>query len=99
MWLSEMFMGKWDLFQRACKTQWLVVDEFGSGYSGERAEARVESLLGERIHGQLPTFVTTNKSLADIEKDSPRLASRLATFRIVHFGGPDRRPREKGAKP
>lgn len=96
-WLNTMRDGVWTQFARAACIYWLVFDDLGAGSWTEWARERVESLIQERADACLPTFVTSNLTLNDIVKvaNLPRLASRLAAFLPVHFGGPDRRPRQE----
>ncbi|MGQ9684316.1 MAG: ATP-binding protein [Anaerolineae bacterium] len=75
----------------------LVLDDLGTQSTTPWAQEKLFQLLNHRYNAQLPTVITTNRELEDIE---PRLRSRLADgdlVRLVRILAPDFR--QAGAEP
>src|SRR5512136_2214303 len=53
----------------------LVLDDLGAHYSTPWAQEKLFQILNSRYNGRLPTVITTNQRLEDLD---PRVASRLA---------------------
>jgi DNA replication protein DnaC/DNA-directed RNA polymerase subunit RPC12/RpoP len=82
------------MYQRA---GFLIIDDFG-GIREQRvtdwANDRTFDILDYRNQHQMPTVITSNKRLPDVERDfDARIASRIVELcpRIVMMGGKDRR--------
>ncbi len=80
-----------DRFESIRSTPFLILDDLGSQTTTAWAQEKLFQLFNYRYNAQLPTVVTTNRELEDID---PRLRSRLAdaTFcKIVTILAPDYR--------
>lgn len=76
-------------FEMVRSTPFLILDDLGSQTTTAWAQEKLFQLFNHRYNAQLPTVVTTNHELEDID---PRLRSRLAdtTFcKIVTLLAPD----------
>ncbi len=72
-----------DLFEQLRSTSLLVLDDLGAQSSTPWAQEKLFQLLNHRYNAQLPTVITTNQRLEDLE---PRLRSRLMDLNLVnHF--------------
>jgi DNA replication protein DnaC len=72
-----------DLFEQLRSTALLVLDDLGAQSSTPWAQEKLFQLLNHRYNAQLPTVITTNQRLEDLE---PRLRSRLMDANLVnHF--------------
>lgn len=69
-----------DLFEQLRNTPLLVLDDFGAQSSTPWAQEKLFQLLNHRYNLRLPTVITTNQRLDDIE---PRLRSRLQDIDLV----------------
>jgi hypothetical protein len=69
----------------------LCIDDLGAQGKTGFALAALYELVKERCENYLPNIVTTNQTLTEIDKDEPRLASRLGAFLIMRLDGEDRR--------
>ena len=63
------------LFERIKTTQLLILDDFGEQSATPWAQEKLYQLLNYRYNAQLPTVITTSRSLEELE---PRISSRLA---------------------
>lgn len=73
----------------------LIIDDFGMERSGERSERDVYDLLDRRTSFDRMTVLSTNLLIEDIQKIfGERIASRLQTFTVINFFGPDLRQQE-----
>jgi DNA replication protein DnaC len=84
-----------EIFEVVRTTPLLVLDDLGSQSSTPWAQEKLFQLLNHRHNAQLPTVITTNQRLEDID---PRLRSRLQDEVLVnHLGilAPDFRMRRK----
>ncbi|MEZ4621742.1 MAG: ATP-binding protein [Caldilineaceae bacterium] len=72
-----------NLFEQLRTTSLLVLDDLGAQSSTPWAQEKLFQLLNHRYNAQLPTVITTNQRLEDLE---PRLRSRLMDANLVnHF--------------
>lgn len=72
-----------ELFEQLRSTSLLVLDDLGAQSSTPWAQEKLFQLLNHRYNAQLPTVITTNQRLEDLE---PRLRSRLMDANLVnHF--------------
>jgi DNA replication protein DnaC len=85
------------LFEEIRTTPFLVLDDLGTQSATRWAEEKLYQLFNYRYNARLPTVVTTNLNLDDLD---PRVASRLSdpsllfTGQIFSIDAPDyRRPR------
>ncbi len=71
------------LFDQLRSTPLLVLDDLGAHSASAWAQEKLFQLLNHRYNAQLPTVVTTNQRLEDLD---PRLRSRLQDVGLVtHF--------------
>ena len=68
-------------FSRLLDVQLLVLDDLGAHQSSPWAEEKLYQLLNHRHLGRMPTVVTTNVELRQMDR---RIASRLADTQISH---------------
>jgi DNA replication protein DnaC len=72
-----------ELFEQLRNTPLLILDDLGAQSSTTWAQEKLFQLLNHRYNAQLPTVITTNQRLEDLE---PRLRSRLLDQRLLnHF--------------
>jgi DNA replication protein DnaC len=72
-----------ELFEQLRNTPLLILDDLGAQSSTTWAQEKLFQLLNHRYNTQLPTVITTNQRLEDLE---PRLRSRLLDQRLLnHF--------------
>lgn len=72
-----------DLFEELRNASLLILDDLGAQSSTPWAQEKLFQLLNHRYNAQLPTVITTNQRLEDLE---PRLRSRLLDPNLVnHF--------------
>lgn len=72
-----------ELFEQLRTTSLLVLDDLGAQSSTPWAQEKLFQLLNHRYNTQLPTVITTNQRLEELE---PRLRSRLMDINLVnHF--------------
>jgi len=72
----------------------LFIDDLGmrSKQETDFAFLTFYRVLNKRQECKLPTMITTNKTIGDLEKTfDSRIASRLSTMTIIHITGEDRR--------
>lgn len=69
----------------------LFLDDFASGVLSDFERREALDLVDKRMNSLLPSVVTTNLTLEEIARWDDRIASRLATFRLVNLEGADRR--------
>jgi DNA replication protein DnaC len=84
------------LFEQVRETKLLVLDDLGTQSSTPWAQEKLFQLLNHRYNGQLPTVITTNQRLEDMDQ---RIRSRLMDINLVeriHITAPDFR---SGANP
>ncbi|MDQ3247889.1 MAG: ATP-binding protein [Chloroflexota bacterium] len=72
-----------ELFEQLRTTPLLILDDLGTQSSTAWAQEKLFQLLNHRYNAQLPTVITTNQRLEDLEQ---RLRSRLLDVNLVnHF--------------
>ena len=79
------------VFRRLLEVRLLVLDDLGAHQSSPWAQEKLYQILNHRHLGRMPTVVTTNLELKEME---PRIASRLADLDAVvvyEIGAPDYR--------
>lgn len=69
-----------ELFEQLRTTPLLILDDLGTQSSTPWAQEKLFQLLNHRYNAQLPTVITTNQRLEDLE---PRLRSRLLHIELV----------------
>jgi DNA replication protein DnaC len=73
----------------------LILDDLGSGSLSDHERRSTLDVLDERWSHLRPTVVTTNWSVQEIgERLDGRIASRLASYRLIALTGRDRRVRK-----
>ena len=85
-----------ELFEQVRSASLLVLDDLGTQSSTPWAQEKLFQLLNHRYNAQLPTVITTNQRLEDLDQ---RLRSRLLDINLVqriHITAPDFR---SGANP
>ena len=74
----------------------LILDDLGTEKSSDFAIQTLYMIINYRISNILPTIITTNLSLEEIEeKLNARIASRLCVMETVQVGGDDYRKKGK----
>jgi DNA replication protein DnaC len=79
------------------ETPLLVLDDLGAHHSTPWAQEKLFQILNHRYNGRLPTVITTNQRLEELD---PRIASRLADLdlsQIYEIPAPDFRQGGGGA--
>lgn len=69
----------------------LVLDDLGAEKMSEWSFSCLYRIISGRDAGMLPTIVTSNLSLSEIDEWEPRIASRLSGWHVIKMGGKDRR--------
>ena len=69
----------------------LVIDDLGAEFVTQFTNAALYNIINTRINSGLPTIISTNMSLVEIEKQySSRISSRfLGEYSILRFSGTD----------
>jgi DNA replication protein DnaC len=78
-----------DLFDKVRSAAVLVLDDLGTQSSTPWAQEKLFQIINHRYNAQLPTVITTNQRLEDLD---PRLRSRLQDTNLinrVHINAPD----------
>ncbi len=70
-----------DLFEQLRNAPLLILDDLGAHSSTPWAQEKLFQLLNHRYNAQLPTVITTNQRLEDLD---PRLRSRLQDQELVN---------------
>ncbi len=71
-----------ELFEQVRSTPLLILDDLGAHSASAWAKEKLFQLLNHRYNAQLPTVITTNQRLEDLD---PRLRSRLLDRNIVDY--------------
>ena len=80
------------IIDRYSSIPYLVLDDLGAEKSTEFSIASLYLIIERRINTEVPTLITTNLTLAEIEhKLSARIASRLSEMKIIKINMPDYR--------
>ena len=69
-----------ELFEQIRTTPLLILDDFGTQSGSPWAQEKLFQLLNYRYNAQLPTVITTNQRLENLE---PRLRSRMQDVQLV----------------
>jgi len=84
-----------DVMWRYFNSRLLILDDLGSGSLSDHERRSTLDVLDERWSQLRPTIVTTNWSVQEIgERLDERIASRLASYRLIALTGRDRRVRK-----
>ena len=78
-----------EMFEQVRSTRLLVLDDLGSQSATPWAQEKLFQLLNHRYNAQLPTVITTNQRLEDLDQ---RLRSRLLDINLaqrLHITAPD----------
>lgn len=81
------------LFEKVQEAGLLVLDDLGAEHSTSWAQEKLFQIINHRYIYGLPTVVTTNTDLKELD---PRIRSRLGDIKVVrrvHLDAPDHRPR------
>ena len=73
------------------RARFLVLDDLGAEKQTEWAFSALYRLIDYRVAELLPLIVTSNKSLQELDRVDPRIASRLGGLTVICLGGKDRR--------
>lgn len=87
-----------ELFEQVRTTRLLILDDFGAQSTTPWAQEKLFQILNHRYNAQLPTVITTNQRLEDIDQ---RLRSRLGDINLVervHISAPDFRSGSKATQ-
>lgn len=79
------------LGNRLCKAELLVFDDLGAERLTDFTLDRVSLILRQRYNWMLPTIITTNLRLAQLNETDPRMASRLMEGERIKREGKDER--------
>ena len=69
----------------------LVLDDLGAEQKTEWSFSCLYRIISHRDSEMLPTIITSNLALAQLEEWEPRIASRLAGMRVITLAGNDMR--------
>ena len=72
----------------------VVIDDIFAGKFSDWAGGVLFEVIDHRYANRLPTILTGNLGLDEMHSLDPRIASRVASFRVVCLGGEDRRVAE-----
>ena len=80
-----------DLLDELCNADLLVLDDLGAEFSTSFTVSVIYNIINTRIIDGLPTIISTNLTLEEIEaKYSQRVSSRLlGNFKMIRFIGND----------
>src|SRR5262249_58728642 len=87
----------WDTSEEAALRDYLqpgilILDDLGAGSLSDHERRYTLEVLDRRINHLRPTVVTSNLSLKQIsEHMDERIGSRLWSFQLIPFEGPDKR--------
>jgi DNA replication protein DnaC len=74
----------------------LFIDDFGRETGSERIRRQYFEIINLRYANHLPTLISTNLSLEEIEKHMNKaIASRFQEWQMIEFGGVDLRIQRK----
>ncbi|MDA1095715.1 MAG: ATP-binding protein [Chloroflexi bacterium] len=83
-----------EMFEEVKNIPLLILDDLGSHSTTPWAREKLYQIINYRYNAQLPMVVTTDLSLDELERDEPRIASRLADTRfsvVLGIDAPDYR--------
>lgn len=88
-----------DLFEAVRTTPLLVLDDLGTEHASSWAQEKLYQLLNHRYNNELPTVVTTNRRLDDLDdRIASRLSDRALGEIILLENARDYRPRQDGER-
>ncbi len=73
------------------RARFIALDDLGAEKQTEWAFSALYRLIDYRVSELLPLVVTSNKSLQELDKVDPRIASRLGGLNVIRLTGQDRR--------
>ena len=79
------------VMEKYIKIPALLLDDLGAEKTTEWTVSTMREIIAGRIDWCRPTIVTSNLSLAEIDKWNPRVASRLGGLEVIEMTGTDRR--------
>ncbi len=88
------------LFEQVRSVPLLILDDLGAESSTPWAQEKLYQIMVHRHNNRLPTVITTNYLMGQIEEVQPRLASRLKDITLVNWmpmAAPDYR--DSGIRP
>lgn len=80
-----------EILRKYASVNWLVLDDIGAQRNTDWTAESIYLLLSRRINRKLPTIVTSNLKLEELDRQDPRLASRLGAMAYLLLEGKDRR--------
>lgn len=87
-----------DVMDALVSVKVLGIDDLGAENRTEFGVSTIYEIVKERCEAGVPTIITSNLTLPELDKIEPRLASRLAQFWLVPMKGADRRIAEAAQK-
>ena len=86
-----------EVIDKYTEIEFLVIDDLGAEYVSEWVIATFYQILDRRFREAIPTLITTNLSIQEIEQRfGARIASRLSGYRLIGIQGSDYRKRAPG---
>ena len=85
-----------EVFEQVKSAPLLILDDLGAESSTSWAQEKLYQIVVHRQNNRLPTVITTNLTVDDIEDAQPRMASRFMDITLVNWvpiGVPDYRNR------
>jgi DNA replication protein DnaC len=87
---------EWAIVEECTGAEYLLLDDLGAEKSTEYSIGVLYMIINHRLSHNLPTIVTSNLSLAQIEsKLDARIASRLSEYMVVVLRMPDYRKQRR----
>lgn len=85
--LKEAISKNWDYnfeARRICEAKWLIIDDLGTSKISEFTKECVYTMIDTRLNSGLPTLITTNLTLGDIQENyGSRVLSRINSVKNV----------------
>ncbi len=78
-------VGYSQLFDQVKEAPLLILDDLGAESATPWAQEKLYQIVVHRHNSELPTLITTNLAMDDIEKLQPRMASRLKDSTVVNW--------------
>ena len=95
--IREVFSDKTDkteaeIVNKYAREQYLILDDLGAEKTSEWSITTLYTIIDQRYRQELPTIVTTNLTIDQIGSQiSERIASRLASGKVIKINAPDYR--------
>ena len=81
----DSVIGYDELFEQIKTVPLLVLDDLGAEHSTPWAEEKLYQIIVHRHESRLPTVITSNSSMDQLEKSRPRIGSRLVDNAVVNW--------------